>query len=131
MLSRYLLSILTINSKKKIIGIVYEIARNNKTSSTYGWGFRRSSQENFVAGSHFVELDRENNVVDVNGVVVKDFWEKFDMNQDCSHSKNVFAIKHNSKFDRNLYKRFLDVVDIENLSYSSIVTGKQIGRAHV
>jgi hypothetical protein len=115
----------SINSKKKIIGIVYEIARNNKTSSTYGWGFRRSSQENFVAGSHFVELDRENNVVDVNGVVVKDFWEKFDMNQDCGHSKNVFAIKHNSKFDRNLYKRFLDVVDIENLSYVKNLTSDQ------
>jgi hypothetical protein len=115
----------SINSKKKIIGIVYEITRNNKTSSTYGWGFRRSSQENFVAGSHFVELDRENNVVDVNGVVVKDFWEKFDMNQDCGHSKNVFAIKHNSKFDRNLYKRFLDVVDIENLSYVKNLTSDQ------
>jgi hypothetical protein len=115
----------SINSKKKIIGIVYEIARNNKTSSTRGWGFRRSSQENFVAGSHFVELDRENNVVDVNGVVVKDFWEKFDMNQDCGHSKNVFAIKHNSKFDRNLYKRFLDVVDIENLSYVKNLTSDQ------
>lgn len=115
----------SINSKKKIIGIVYEIARNNKTSSTYGWGFRRSSQENFVAGSHFVELDRENNVVDANGVVVKDFWEKFDMNQDCGHSKNVFAIKHNSKFDRNLYKRFLDVVDIENLSYLKNLTSDQ------
>jgi hypothetical protein len=115
----------SINSKKKIIGIVYEIARNNKTSSTYGWGFRRSSQENFVAGSHFVELDRENNVVDVNGVVVKDFWEKFDVNQDCGHSKNVFAIKHNSKFDRNLYKRFLDVVDIENLSYVKNLTSDQ------
>jgi hypothetical protein len=115
----------SINSKKKIIGIVYEIARNNKTSSTCGWGFRRSSQENFVAGSHFVELDRENNVVDVNGVVVKDFWEKFDMNQDCGHSKNVFAIKHNSKFDRNLYKRFLDVVDIENLSYVKNLTSDQ------
>jgi hypothetical protein len=115
----------SINSKKKIIGIVYEITRNNKTSSTYGWGFRRSSQENFVAGSHFVELDRENNVVDVNGVVVKDFWEKFDVNQDCGHSKNVFAIKHNSKFDRNLYKRFLDVVDIENLSYVKNLTSDQ------
>ncbi len=115
----------SINSKKKIIGIVYEIARNNKTSSTFGWGFRRSSQENFVAGSHFVELDRENNVVDVNGVVVKDFWEKFDMNRDCGHSKNVFAIKHNSKFDRNLYKRFLDVVDIENLSYVKNLTSDQ------
>lgn len=117
----------SLEQKKKIVGIVYHInqIQSRAREKAYGWGLSRSSQDAFNEGSYFVELDRENNVVDVNGVVVKDFWEKFDMNRDCGHSENVFAIKHNSKFDRNLYKRFLDVVDIENLSYVKNLTSDQ------
>lgn len=105
----------SVNSKKKIIGIVYSIGQV-KSSKHGGLGFRRSSQEHFADGSYFVELDRENNVVDANGKIVANFWEKFILYRDLSHTKDVFAIKHNSKFDRNLYKRFLDVLDSENLA---------------
>lgn len=105
----------SVNSKKKIIGIVYSIGQV-KSSKHGGLGFRRSSQEHFADGSYFVELDRENNVVDANGKIVANFWKKFSLYRDLGHSKDVFAIKHNSKFDRNLYKRFLDVLDSENLA---------------
>lgn len=105
-------------TKKKIVGIVYRIAPTSGRQSSknqYGHGLSRSSQECFKPGSYFVELDKENNVVDEKGNVVANFWQKYSMYRDLEGSLDVFAIKHNSKFDRTIYKRFLPDLDKYNL----------------
>ena len=110
----------SLEKKKKIVGIVYQITRsgNKKDYSRLGYSLSRSSQEMFVDGSHFVELDRENNVVDENGIIVDNFWLKFATYRELGGSAAVFAIKHNSNFDRSLYKRFLN--DMDELNKNSI-----------
>jgi len=103
----------SLEAKKKIVGIVYHInqIQSRTREKAYGWGLSRSSQDAFNEGSYFVELDRENNVVDENGRIVDKFWKKFATYRELGGSATVFAIKHNSKFDRSLYKRFLNVMD--------------------
>lgn len=110
----------SLEKKKKIVGIVYQITNSGhkKDYSRLGYSLSRSSQEMFVDGSYFVELDRENNVVDENGVIVDKFWLKFSTYRELGGSVDVFAIKHNSKFDRSLYKRFLN--DMDELNKNTI-----------
>ena len=110
----------SLEKKKKIVGIVYQITRsgNKKDYSRLGYSLSRSSQEMFVDGSYFVELDRENNVVDQNGIIVDNFWLKIATYRELGGSAAVFAIKHNSNFDRSLYKRFL--IDLDDLIKNSI-----------
>ncbi len=110
----------SLEKKKKIVGIVYQITHSGhkKDYSRLGCSLSRSSQEMFVDGSHFVELDRENNVVDENGIIVDNFWLKFSTYRELGGSAAVFAIKHNSNFDRSLYKRFL--IDLDDLIKNSI-----------
>lgn len=103
----------SLEKKKKIVGIVYQFKHSghSKNYSRLGYSLSRSSQEMFVDGSYFVELDRENNVVDENGIIVDNFWLKFATYRELGGSADVFAIKHNSIFDRSLYKRFLNDMD--------------------
>lgn len=103
----------SLEKKKKIVGIVYQITHSGhkKDYSRLGCSLSRSSQDVFKDGSYFVELDRENNVVDENGIIVDKFWLKFATYRELGGSAAVFAIKHNSKFDRSLYKRFLNDMD--------------------
>lgn len=110
----------SLEKKKKIVGIVYQISRSGhkKDYSRLGYSLSRSSQDVFEDGSRFVELDRENNVVDENGIIVDNFWLKFSTYRELGGSADVFAIKHNSKFDRSLYKRFLN--DMDELNKNSI-----------
>lgn len=96
----------SLEKKKKIVGIVYRIDQNQSRTR-----LSRSSQDAFKDGSYFVELDRENNVVDENGIIVDNFWLKFATYRELGGSADVFAIKHNSIFDRSLYKRFLNDMD--------------------
>lgn len=110
----------SLEQKKKIVGIVYRInqIQSRTREKTDGWGLSRSSQDAFNEGSYFVELDRENNVVDENGIIVDKFWLKFATYRELGGSAAVFAIKHNSKFDRSLYKRFLN--DMDDLNKNNV-----------
>lgn len=110
----------SLEEKKKIVGIVYLInqIQSRTREKTQGWGLSRSSQDAFKDGSYFVELDRENNVVDENGIIVDKFWLKFATYRELGGSAAVFAIKHSSKFDRSLYKRFLN--DMDDLNKNNI-----------
>lgn len=110
----------SLEQKKKIVGIVYQInqIQTRTREKTNGWGLSRSSQDAFKDGSYFVELDRENNVVDENGKIVDKFWMKFLTYRELGGSAAVFAIKHNSIFDRSLYKRFLN--DMDELNKNTI-----------
>ena len=110
----------SLEKKKKIVGIVYQITHSvdMKDYSRLGYSLSRSSQDAFKDGSYFVELDRENNVVDENGIIVDKFWLKFATYRELGGSAAVFAIKHNSNFDRSLYKRFL--IDLDDLIKNSI-----------
>ncbi len=102
-------------SKKKLIGIVYLIVRSNERKSTNGFCLRRSSQEYFSDGSFYVELDRENNVVDRSGKIYENFFRKYNFFvQSLDKDVDVFAIKHNSKFDRSRYINFFDHMEKKN-----------------
>lgn len=102
-------------SKKKLIGIVYLIIRSNERKSTNGFCLRRSSQEYFSDGSFYVELDRENNVVDRSGKIYENFYRKYEFfKRNLDNGVDVFAIKHNSKFDRSRYINFFDHMEKKN-----------------
>ena len=98
--------------KNTIKGIVYQLSYDDSYLKVK---LRRSSQENFKPGSFFVEINQENNIVDEQGVIVKDFAEKYRVYEENGGNSPVFAIKHNSKFDRALYKRFIPAMDEFNI----------------
>lgn len=98
--------------KNTIKGIVYQLSYCSSYPKTK---LRRSSQENFKPGSFFVEINQENNIVDEQGVIVKDFAEKYRAYTENGGNSEVFAIKLDSKFDRALYKRFIPAMDEFNI----------------